>query len=259
MKERALDRDNNKKQKKENFLVSIVWIIFLALLFRSFAFGSYNIPSGSMLRTLHEGDYIFVSKWAYGYSRHSLPFSIPIIPNRLFANKPERGDVAVFKLPTDNRTDYIKRIIGLPGDTVQIVNGQVILNGKTLEYNYKEDYQVNRFKSPRKTSQGCLNEKTIVYEEILPNGVSYEILNTFDNLPQDNTPVYRVPKDHYFLMGDNRDNSQDSRFLKKVGFVPFENLVGQAGIIFFSWHWKKVGKNFCLSNVKWNRAFKLIK
>ena len=119
-----------KKQKKENFFVSLIWILLLALVFRSFIFSSYNIPTGSMINTLSIGDYIFASKWKYGYSKHSLPFSAPLIPKRIFSSNPKRCDVVIFKLPTDNKTDYVKRVIGLPGDTVQIVGGKVLLNGE---------------------------------------------------------------------------------------------------------------------------------
>ena len=123
-----------KAKKKENFISSFLWILLLALLFRSFLFTSYNIPTGSMINTLKIGDYIFASKWTYGYSKHSLPFSLPLIPHRFFSSSPERGDVIIFKLPSDNSTDYVKRVIGVPGDNIQIVNGKVSLNGKLLSY-----------------------------------------------------------------------------------------------------------------------------
>ena len=231
-----------KKQKKENFFVSLIWILLLALIFRSFIFSSYNIPTGSMINTLTIGDYIFASKWKYGYSKHSLPFSLPLIPKRIFSSDPKRGDVVIFKLPTDNKTDYVKRVIGLPGDTVQITDGKVLLNGKMLEYQLTGININNKFINNSDPSLGCLNQEAKIYLEKLPNGRSYQVLDTYDGLPQDNTQIYRVPENHYFMMGDNRDNSQDSRFLKKVGFVPHKNLVGKAEIKFFSWHWKKLGK-----------------
>tara|TARA_B100000029_G_C17565746_1_gene954959 strand:+ start:501 stop:1253 length:753 start_codon:yes stop_codon:yes gene_type:complete len=247
-----------KKQKKENFFVSLIWILLLALVFRSFIFSSYNIPTGSMINTLSIGDYIFASKWKYGYSKHSLPFSVPLIPKRIFSSNPERGDVVIFKLPTDNKTDYVKRVIGLPGDTVQIVGGKILLNGEMLEYKFIGTNINNKFINNNDPSLGCLNQEAKIYIERLPSGKSYEVLDTYDDLPQDNTQIYRVPENHYFMMGDNRDNSQDSRFLKKVGFVPHKNLVGKAEIKFFSWHWKKLGKKHCNSDIKWERVFKRI-
>jgi len=247
-----------KKQKKENFFVSLIWILLLALVFRSFIFSSYNIPTGSMINTLSIGDYIFASKWKYGYSKHSLPFSVPLIPKRIFSSDPKRGDVVIFKLPTDNKTDYVKRVIGLPGDTVQIVGGKVLLNGEMLEYKFIGININNKFINNSDPSLGCLNQEAKIYIERLPSGKSYEVLDTYDDLPQDNTQIYRVPENHYFMMGDNRDNSQDSRFLKKVGFVPHKNLVGKAEIKFFSWHWKKLGKKSCNSDIKWERVFKRI-
>ena len=247
-----------KKQKKENFFVSLIWILLLALVFRSFIFSSYNIPTGSMINTLSIGDYIFASKWKYGYSKHSLPFSAPLIPKRIFSSNPKRGDVVIFKLPTDNKTDYVKRVIGLPGDTVQITDGKVLLNGKMLEYQLTGININNKFINNSDPSLGCLNQEAKIYLEKLPNGRSYEILDAYDGLPQDNTQIYRVPENHYFMMGDNRDNSQDSRFLKKVGFVPHKNLVGKAEIKFFSWHWKKLGKKNCDSDIKWERVFRRI-
>ena len=247
-----------KKEKKDNFITSFLWILLLALIFRSFFFTSYNIPTGSMINTLKIGDYIFASKWSYGYSKHSLPFSLPIIPYRIFSSSPKRGDVIIFKLPTDNSTDYVKRVIGLPGDSVQIIDGKVSLNGNILNYEVLGKNINNRFVNPNKRNLGCYNQESILLKETLPSGKSYEIIDTYQNLPQDNTQIYRVPPDHYFVMGDNRDNSQDSRFLKKVGFIPHDNLVGRAEIKFFSWHWRKLGKKECNADVRWDRIFRRI-
>ena len=247
-----------KAKKKENFISSFLWILLLALLFRSFLFTSYNIPTGSMINTLKIGDYIFASKWTYGYSKHSLPFSLPLIPHRFFSSSPERGDVIIFKLPSDNSTDYVKRVIGVPGDNIQIVNGRVSLNGKLLSYDVIGKNINNRFINPNNRSLGCYNQESILLKETLPNGKSYEILDTYQNLPQDNSQIYRVPPNHYFVMGDNRDNSQDSRFLNKVGFIPHDNLVGKAEVKFFSWHWRKFGKKNCDASVRWKRIFRPI-
>lgn len=248
----------SKEKKKENFIVSFLWIIILALIFRSFVFTSYNIPTGSMINTLKIGDYIFASKWSYGYSKHSLPFSLPLIPSRIFSKIPQRGDVVIFKLPTDNSTDYVKRVIGLPGDSIQIIDGKVSLNGKMLKYELVGKNINNKFINSNNRSLGCYNQDATLLKEFLPNGRSYEILDTYKNLPQDNTQIYRVPLNHYFVLGDNRDNSQDSRFLKKVGFIPHDNLVGKAQIKFFSWHWRKIGKKNCDSTVNWERIFRRI-
>ena len=179
-----------KAKKKENFISSFLWILLLALLFRSFLFTSYNIPTGSMINTLKIGDYIFASKWTYGYSKHSLPFSLPLIPHRFFSSSPERGDVIIFKLPSDNSTDYVKRVIGVPGDNIQIVNGKVSLNGKLLSYDVIGKNINNRFINPNNRSLGCYNQESILLKETLPNGKSYEILDTYQNLPQDNSQIY---------------------------------------------------------------------
>jgi len=215
---------------------TIVYAVLIALGIRTIAYEPFNIPSGSMIPTLLVGDYLFVSKFSYGYSRYSLPMSLPLFPGRIFFSEPERGDVAVFKLPRDNKTDYIKRLIGLPGDTIQVVGGILIINGTPIQRERINDYiEVN--------SSGTSFPITR-YIETLPNGRRHEILEISDNQPNDNTPVYTVPKGHYFAMGDNRDNSSDSRYAN-VGFVPKENLVGRAEFTFFSvqdsfwkfWNW----------------------
>ena len=203
-----------------------VLIAFLiAIGVRTFAFEPFNIPSGSMIPTLLVGDYLFVSKFSYGYSKHSLPFSLPLIPGRILYTPPERGDVVVFKLPSDNRTDYIKRIMGLPGDRIQVVNGIVNINGEPVKRRQIEDYEEeDRFGRRIPLRQ---------YIETLPNGVEHKILEISDDQSNDNTAVYTVPEGHFFAMGDNRDNSVDSRFAL-VGPIPRENLVGRADLIFYS-------------------------
>ncbi|UUP18994.1 signal peptidase I [Nitratireductor thuwali] len=202
----------------------IVQALLLALVIRTFLFQPFSIPSGSMRPTLLEGDYLFVTKWAYGYSRHSLPFSPPIFSGRIFGSAPERGDVAVFKLPTNTSIDYIKRVIGLPGDRIQMREGVLHINGEPVE---REKLGV--IDDPDITE---MTRPVDVYRETLPNGVSYETLDLSPNSIGDDTREFVVPEGHYFMMGDNRDNSTDSRF--SVGFVPAENLVGRANVIFFS-------------------------
>ncbi|NQV83189.1 MAG: signal peptidase I [Rhodospirillales bacterium] len=215
-------------------LTTVILAIFIALGVRTVAYEPFNIPSGSMIPTLLIGDYLFVSKASYGYSRHSLPFSLPLIPGRIFFEEPKRGDVMVFKLPTDNKTDYIKRIIGLPGDTVQLKNSVLYINDKAVKRERAEDF-IERTDSKNFS-------RTPQYLEILPGGKKHYVLEVTDNTFFDNTSVYTVPEDHYFAMGDNRDNSSDSRV---IGFIPKVNLVGRAEFLFFSvdgdvwkfWEW----------------------
>ncbi len=214
----------NKNSFINNFK-SIVLAIFIALLIRSFIAEPFNIPSGSMKPNLLVGDFIFVSKWSYGYSRHSLPFSIPLIPGKIFGKLPERGDVAVFKTPYDNNTDYIKRVIGLPGDKIKIINGQILLNNRLILRK-----KINDFIDVDKNNKSKRLRK---YREFFYSK-EIDVLDLMDNGIVDNTQLYEVPKKHFFVMGDNRDNSQDSRFLKRLGYVPVENLVGKAQFIFFS-------------------------
>ncbi len=200
---------------------TVVYAVLIALVIRTLAFEPFNIPSGSMVPTLLVGDYLFVSKYAYGYSRHSLPWSLPLIPGRIFASQPERGDVLVFKWPRDNATDYIKRVIGLPGDRIQVRGGMLYINDKPVRRERIEDYY------PSGTGRGY---SVAQYRETLPNGVSYRIIDQGET-DADNTGVFTVPPGKYFMMGDNRDNSLDSRIW---GFVPEVNLVGRAEILFFS-------------------------
>ena len=216
------------KSKKNSFfgnLKSILIAIFIALLIRSFIFEPFNIPSGSMKPNLLVGDFIFVSKYSYGFSRHSLPFSIPLIPGKIFSNTPDRGDVVVFKTPENNRTDYIKRVIGLPGDKIEIKNGIIFINGSEILRKKLNDFI--------DTDNQASNKRVRMYNEYFFNK-EINILDITDNGIADNTQIFNVPDDHFFVMGDNRDNSQDSRFIRTVGFIPYENLVGKAQFIFFS-------------------------
>ena len=212
------------KQKKGGFgetLRTVIYAVLIALVIRTFAYEPFSIPSGSMIPTLLVGDYLFVSKYAYGYSRFSLPLGLPLFDGRILADQPERGDVAVFKLPSDNSTDYIKRVIGLPGDRIQVIDGLLHINGEPVEREKVRETRVG---------QGAVT----IYRETLPNGESHLIRERGDANFFDNTPVYEVPEGHYFMMGDNRDSSQDSRALQRVGYIPFENLVGRAEVVFFS-------------------------
>ena len=216
------------KVKKNSFfgnLRSILIAIFIALVIRSFIFEPFNIPSGSMKPNLLVGDFIFVSKYSYGFSKHSLPFSIPLIPGKIFSKIPERGDVVVFKTPENNRTDYIKRVIGLPGDKIEIKNGIIFINGSEILRKKLNDF----IDTDNKTS----NKRVRMYNEYFFNK-EINILDITDNGIADNTQLFNVPENHFFVMGDNRDNSQDSRFISTVGFIPYENLVGKAQFIFFS-------------------------
>ncbi len=219
---------------------TIVYAVLIALVVRTVAYEPFNIPSGSMIPTLMIGDYLFVSKFSYGYSRYSLPFGLPLFSGRILASPPQRGDVAVFKLPTDNSTDYIKRIVGLPGDKIQMRQGNLYINDQIVPRRPIEDYDYRDGGSKIVLRQ---------YVESLPRGpgeapVDHRIIKIGDNGQLDNTPVYQVPAGNYFAMGDNRDNSQDSRVLSAVGYVPSENLVGRAEFIFFSTdgsaHWWEV-------------------
>ena len=201
---------------------TVVIACAIALGIRTFFYEPFNIPSGSMIPTLLVGDYLFVSKASYGYSRYSLPLALPLIPGRVLFTPPERGDVVVFKLPSDNSTDYIKRIVGLPGDTVQVKGGILHINGAAVKRRQIEDFQPENGARP-----------VAQFIETLPNGREHRILELSDTMSADNTPVYHVPAGHYFAMGDNRDNSRDSRF-PEVGPIPEQNLVGRADVLFFS-------------------------
>jgi len=241
-----------KKKIKDN-IKTIFWALLIALFIRSFFFQPFYIPSSSMEPNLLIGDRLFVSKYTYGFSRHSFPFSPNFSNKRFFHKEPKRGDVIVFKTPADNRTDYIKRLIGLPNDTIQFIDGKIILNGKEIIKKEK--------KLSLKINCGGSEFNANIYQEILPNGKSYLAAYNSNGTLQ-NTDKYLVPENHYFFMGDNRDCSKDSRFLGSVGYVNSANLVGKARVIFFSndirlgsffkfWKWNK--------SLRINRFFKEIK
>ena len=208
-------------------LKTLAYAFLIALFIRTFLFQPFNIPSGSMENTLLVGDYLFVTKFSYGYSKNSFPFSPNLFQGRVWASAPERGDVAVFRLPARPWEDYIKRVIGLPGDRVQMIDGVLHINGEPCKLQRVEDYV-------ELTPYG--EQHVARYLETLPSGVVHDVLDREPDKPQaDNTQEFVVPPGHYFMMGDNRDNSNDSRIPDSgVGFVPEENLVGRADIIFFS-------------------------
>lgn len=247
----AAEKPADKEQEEGgDFFRTAMIAILLALIIRTFLFEPFNIPSGSMKPTLLVGDYLFVSKYSYGYSKHSFPFSLGPFEGREFAREPQRGDMVVFKLPTNTHIDYIKRIVGMPGDTVQVIHGRLYINGNMVE---REPVGLKR------VSEGGGPEVTMMeYIETLPGGIMHRIYEESDEEDLDNTSIYRVPEGYYFLMGDNRDNSQDSRVTSLVGPVPFENFVGRAEFLFFSidtgkaswakpWTWPGA--------IRWNRLF----
>lgn len=210
---------------------TIGYALLIALVLRVLLFQPFTIPSASMEPTLLQGDYIIVSKFSYGYSRHSMPLSPPLFKGRIFQHGPTRGDVVVFKLPRDGRTDYIKRLIGMPGDRIQVQDGALHINGKALP---------RRALSPGVVTEDFgFTHPVDRYVETMPNGRQYITYDFGPDHAVDNTGVYVVPEGHYFFMGDNRDNSLDSRVSPAaggVGFVPAENLVGRAQIILLSWN-----------------------
>ena len=268
-KDHAMAAAQDTRHKSEDGLWETVKVIIQALLIafvvRTFLYQPFNIPSASMYPTLKVGDYLFVSKLSYGYGKYSFNFSLGMFGNELvsccpidfpgrvvLADTPKRGDVAVFKLPTNTNIDYIKRVIGLPGDRVQMREGVLYINGEAVK---KE--QIEGFSD---TSERGLTQPVPQFRETLPNGVQYRVLDTEAVGEADTTQEYVVPEGHYFMMGDNRDNSQDSRYQNVVGYVPIENFVGRADIIFFSvspdasllevWRWPFA--------IRWSRFFNLI-
>jgi signal peptidase I len=216
------------KNETWEVIKTVVVALLIALVLRVILFQPFTIPSASMVPTLLEGDYIIVSKYSYGWSRHSIPLSPPIFQGRIFAHEPQRGDVVVFKLPRDTSVDYVKRLIGLPGDKIQVSSGQVSINGAPVpRAELPPEVVESAFGTPRKLQpyRNTLGSRTFTTYSLDPGG---EI---------ENTGVYTVPAGKYFMMGDNRDNSIDSRYASEigVGYVPAENLVGRAEIILFSW------------------------
>ena len=246
----------NSRHKSSAWVENIKTIVYaglIALVVRTVAYEPFNIPSGSMIPTLQIGDYLFVSKFSYGYSHFSLPFAPDIFSGRIFGSLPARGDVIVFRYPRDTSEDYIKRVIGLPGDTVQVTDGLVSINGKEVPRKAVGDYTTN--------DEGFPIVQREYLETLPPSGhgaaVRHDILKSTDQGFANNTPAFKVPPNELFVMGDNRDNSADSRFW---GYVPMENVVGKADIIFFSfnaeypwwefWEWP--------FEIRWNRLFMMI-
>lgn len=218
-------QEKDKPAPWDETIRTVLIALLLALLFRSFAYEPFHIPSGSMKQTLLVGDYLFVSKYTYGYSRYSFPLGIAPIEDRLWKKTPQRGDIVVFRLPSNTRIDYIKRVMGVPGDHIQVRGGRVYLNGKVLPReplgNYVDDEYGNQHKSVPQ------------FQETLPDGKNFHILKERNFGLADETEEFVVPEGTLFMMGDNRDNSTDSRF-SQVGFIPLRNVVGRAEMIFFS-------------------------
>ncbi len=240
----------------KNFIVentkTLFYALIIAIIIRSFLVQPFYIPSSSMEPTLLVGDRLFVTKYSYGFSKHSFPFSPPILKKRILFSEPRRGDVVVFKTPADNRTDYIKRLIGLPGDKIQFLNENLFLNNSEI---FK-----SRVSKNDKIYCGNKTIEVFTFEEKLPNNRKFKTVYLKSSSFQ-STDIFEVPKNHYFFLGDNRDCSKDSRFLSSVGYVHKDNLVGKAQFIFFSsdrsigsffafWKWHK--------SIRYNRFFKKI-
>jgi signal peptidase I len=251
------------KSETRDFAEFLVKLAIFVFILRSFIFAPFSIPSESMLPRLFVGDYLIVTKWNYGYSKHSLPWSLPLIPGRVFAKLPARGDVIVFKAPPTNNVDLIKRVIGLPGDFIQMRDGQLFINGaavpKVRIADFVQPVSPNTHclipAAAERTPDGTQRCRYMQFRETLPGGKSYNVLD-FGPTPQDNTQVYTVPEGHIFMMGDDRDDSGDSRYeAGGFGFVPIENIVGKAQFSVFStdgsanyilpWTW--------FSAARWNR------
>ena len=241
----------NKKFFVENFK-TLFYALIIAIIIRSLIIQPFYIPSSSMEPGLLVGDRLFVTKYSYGYSKHSFPFSPPIFQNRIFSKKPSRGDVIVFKTPADNRTDYIKRLIGGPGDKIQFINGNLYLN----------DVEILKSKVKSEMEIYCGGEvlETNLFEEKIENKKYLTAYNNFGSYQ--NSDEFVVPDNHYFFLGDNRDCSKDSRFLSSVGYVHKDNLVGKAQFIFFSSD-KSIGSIFSFwkwnTSIRFDRFFKIIK
>jgi signal peptidase I len=245
-------KKTSAKEEWSDMAKTAIIAVIIALIIRTFIFEPFNIPSSSMRPTLLVGDYLFVSKYEYGYSRHSFPFGVGGFEGRIMSKMPERGDVIVFKLPSNTSVDYIKRVVALPGDTVQVIGGRLYLNDERVE---REVVGLKDYVGDRGG-----NVKVQHYIETLPGGVMHDIYEVGDSERLDNTEKYRVPEGHVFAMGDNRDNSMDSRVLDHVGYIPVENIVGRAERLFFStngkariyeiWKWP--------FSIRYNRIFNAV-
>ena len=247
--------NKNINEKKEDTLIetlkTVCYAIVIAGLIRTFWFEPFKIPSGSMYPTLEVGDFLFVSKYTYGYSRHSFPFSFPQFEGRIWSDLPQRGDVVVFKSPIDQKIDFIKRVIGLPGDKIQMKKGMLYINGEEVGREHVGRYVIREYTPFPVQFQE--------YTETLPGGKKHRFLEFSDEVEiVDNTPMFEVPEGQYFMMGDNRDNSNDSR--KDIGFVPFDNIEGKARFLFFShddtvkWY----NPITWITSIRWKRLFNKI-
>lgn len=269
-----MSKPHTTAKQESSFTSFLVKLAVFVLILRSFIFSPFSIPSESMLPRLLIGDYLIVAKWPYGFTHYSIPFSPELWSGRIFGRNPERGDVVVFKAPPNQNQDYIKRVIGLPGDLIEVRNGQVILNGTPVPKKRIADFiepltdnsackKSDAVEFREKASDGSERCRYPRYRETLPNGKSYDVLD-LGTIPADDTQVYSVPADHVFLMGDNRDRSADSRYPAVegagIGIVPTENIIGRAWFSVFStdgsaewlkpwtWfsaaRWKRIGEGF---------------